>query len=246
MPNISPKIMMSGLLKSLSKALSQKEDLPEQQEELLPTTPSQLHQSGAKRKRTSALPRTAFYSIVLLKGCVLVLAIYGFVNLVLSVEVAFRQTKHDNWCDCGESISEAISKGCKFDHLAGAWLPAHCRDDELSAEFNKAGPGPDGQWQYWLDKNGSLPVHPDEIGLVATTESDVVWTTTDWHVAHCAYYWRKQFRSKKNGVVLEEKYDNEDHIRHCGEAFFRYMVPRTIGTRFHALTFTGRNLQNHH
>jgi len=93
---------MSGLLKSLSKALSQREDLPEQQEELLPTTPSQLHQSGAKRKRTSALPRIEFYSIVLLKGFVLVLAIYGFVNLVLSVEVSLRQTKHDNWCDWGK------------------------------------------------------------------------------------------------------------------------------------------------
>jgi hypothetical protein len=235
MPTTLPKIIMSSLPKSLSRSLSQNEELPEEHEELIPTTSPRLDLSGAKGQRTSVLSRIAPWLVVLLKGCVFVLAIYDFVNLVSPVGVSLSRMKHDNWCECGKSISEAISKGCKFDHLAAAWLPPHCRDDELSAEFNKAGPGPDGQWEYWSDKNGSIPVPPDEVGFIATTENDIVWTTTDWHVEHCVYYWIKQFRSKKNGVVLEKKYDSEDHIRHCGKTFLRYMVPRTIGTRFHAV-----------
>ena len=33
-------------------------------------------------------------------------------------------------CDCGPSIAEALNRGCKYDSLAAAWLPPHCRDDE--------------------------------------------------------------------------------------------------------------------
>lgn len=51
-------------------------------------------------------------------------------------------------CSCGKSVAEAIANGCKYDLLASAWLPEQCRDDELTAEFNKAGPGPNGEWTY--------------------------------------------------------------------------------------------------
>lgn len=51
-------------------------------------------------------------------------------------------------CSCGESVAEAISRGCKYDLLASAWLPKQCRDDELSAEFDRSGPGLDGEWTY--------------------------------------------------------------------------------------------------
>ena len=49
-------------------------------------------------------------------------------------------------CNCGESVKEAISHGCKYDSLAAAWLPDWCRDDELLAEFEKLGPNADGSW----------------------------------------------------------------------------------------------------
>jgi hypothetical protein len=47
-------------------------------------------------------------------------------------------------CDCGESVAETISRGCKFDSLAKTLLPEHCQDDELTAEFNTACNGPNG------------------------------------------------------------------------------------------------------
>jgi hypothetical protein len=51
-------------------------------------------------------------------------------------------------CRCGESVAEALSLGCKYDSLAVAWLPPHCRDDELTAEFEAQGTGPNGSWTY--------------------------------------------------------------------------------------------------
>lgn len=47
-------------------------------------------------------------------------------------------------CYCGTSSTEAKSMGCKYDSLAAAWLPEHCRDDELTAEFDRSGDGPNG------------------------------------------------------------------------------------------------------
>jgi hypothetical protein len=46
-----------------------------------------------------------------------------------------------NHCDCGLDLGTAEAHGYIYDHLATAWLPAHCRDDELTANFDCAGPG---------------------------------------------------------------------------------------------------------
>jgi hypothetical protein len=50
-------------------------------------------------------------------------------------------------------VADAISRGCKFDFLAMAWLPEHCRDEELTAEFGAAGDGTGGLWLYYKDTN---------------------------------------------------------------------------------------------
>lgn len=62
-------------------------------------------------------------------------------------------------CDCGKTIEEAQRRECKYDALATAWLPSYCRDDELTAEFERAGPGPDGAWNYFADEAGKLPLN---------------------------------------------------------------------------------------
>lgn len=78
-----------------------------------------------------------------------VLAFWGFVNIVQQLPVVYRRHSsvvalEDNQlqgCDCGNSVAEAISRRCKFDALSMAWLPEHCRDDELTAEFDTTGKG---------------------------------------------------------------------------------------------------------
>jgi hypothetical protein len=47
-------------------------------------------------------------------------------------------------CWCGTSDEEAMTMGCRYDHLAVDWLPQSCIDDELVKEFDRSGPGPDG------------------------------------------------------------------------------------------------------
>ena len=72
-------------------------------------------------------------------------------------------------CGCGSSIEEAIAKGCKYDEMGATWLPDVCRDDELTAEFNRAGPGPNGQWPYWRDHKKTIPMNLDDMAALAGT-----------------------------------------------------------------------------
>ncbi|EQL03602.1 hypothetical protein OCS_00682 [Ophiocordyceps sinensis CO18] len=122
-------------------------------------------------------------------------------------------------CDCGASIEEAAALGCKYDTLSVSWLPPQCREDQLTAEFDQAGPG--GEWHYWADRNMTEPLTVQQVGALAAKPIDQAqfWTTFGWHVSHCSYYWRKEYRMRQRGLEVEHRYDRESHIQHCHMAF---------------------------
>lgn len=122
-------------------------------------------------------------------------------------------------CQCGSSVSEALDLGCKYDTLSVSWLPDHCREDELVAEFDRA--GPNGSWPYYADKNATIPITIESISRLADLphEQAIFYTSTGWHIAHCAFYWRKEFRMRARGLGTESRYDKESHIEHCYEIF---------------------------
>lgn len=124
-------------------------------------------------------------------------------------------------CDCGTSILEARSLGCKYDALAAAWLPPQCRDDELTTEFEHAGTGVNGTWSYYADREATRIFSTEEVSLLAELPSNqsYFFTTTRWHIAHCSFYWRKEFRMRSRGFPVERRYDKESHIEHCQMTF---------------------------
>jgi hypothetical protein len=136
-------------------------------------------------------------------------------------------------CRCGSSIAEAQRLGCKYDNLSVSWLPAHCRDDELTAEFERAGPGPKGSWAYWADSNATRTITVKEIALLADLprEQAVFFSSFGWHVAHCAFVWRKQFRMRGKGLTIESRYDQENRIEHCYSMFMSRDLLDEVSTR---------------
>lgn len=64
-------------------------------------------------------------------------------------------------CACGNSTAQARELGCKFDALSAAWLPPHCRDDDLLDEFLNHKDGP---WEYWADQEHQQPLSMEEVG----------------------------------------------------------------------------------
>ena len=73
-------------------------------------------------------------------------------------------------CSCGSSSAEAFALGCKFDGIAAAFLPPHCRDDELLDEFDRSGENPDGTWNYWRDPKMKYRLNMAEMGPLADHE----------------------------------------------------------------------------
>ncbi|KAK2010902.1 hypothetical protein LZ32DRAFT_562112 [Colletotrichum eremochloae] len=174
-------------------------------------------------------------SLSTLKDLVLIaFAILGFVSLLQSPTSIHHAHDHsdgiatsDNLqaspaiasCDCGNSTAEAVALGCKYDSLAAAWLPEHCRDDELTAEFERSGPGPDGKWTYWADTAHTKELSVEEIAKMGDDKELRFHMSGHWHVLHCIFYWRKEHRARFNGKMVEPRSDNEKHIKHCGNIF---------------------------
>ncbi|RDW81523.1 uncharacterized protein DSM5745_05080 [Aspergillus mulundensis] len=119
-----------------------------------------------------------------------------------------------NLCDCGRTIDEAIARKCVYDSLATAWLPPHCRDDALTAEFDRSGPGSDGSWPYYADANGTIPIGKAQIALLGDGQRSF-WSLREWHIAHCLFYWEKLVRMRETGAVMERRFDTANHARHC-------------------------------
>ena len=36
-----------------------------------------------------------------------------------------------------------------------------------------------------------------------------------WHITHCAFNWKKQYRAAITGVVIEHETDSVHHVSHC-------------------------------
>jgi hypothetical protein len=119
-----------------------------------------------------------------------------------------------NDCDRGSSITEAKSMDWIFDALASAWLPLECRDDELTAEFNRSGHGPDGSWPYYADPNGTIPITTADMALMGGTRK-FWYSTKEWHVAHCNFTGARKFRMKKTGRLVEKRDDQMGHNIYC-------------------------------
>ena len=116
------------------------------------------------------------------KALFVVLAVWGSVSLILFVLASFR-SKQPISCNCGNSIAEAIARGCTFDGMSTAWLPPACRDEELSYEFDHSGPGPNGEWGYYADQDGNVSLSLQEVSMLAeANDGKGIWVTQEWCV----------------------------------------------------------------
>ncbi|KAJ6142705.1 hypothetical protein N7471_002158 [Penicillium samsonianum] len=185
---------------------------------------------GLDQRSKSTQPRRTLLatSLTFTKSCLLYsLAIWGaftiIANPLQAIEIPFKSrissSIEPRGCDCGESVAEAISRGCRFDGLAMAWLPEHCLDDELAEEFNTMGDGSNGTWIYYADRERTIQIDPNEVAALGDRPEVLVHMSVQWHTIHCIFYWRKQFRTRSNGKIVEPRSDSEHHIKHCGEIF---------------------------
>ncbi|KAB8238203.1 uncharacterized protein BDW43DRAFT_306889 [Aspergillus alliaceus] len=145
---------------------------------------------------------------------------YAEMAQITSTEHLLLQSLRPITCNCGETVSEAIANGCRYDSLAAAWLSPACRNDELIGHFEHAGPNPDGSWLYYADKNKTQVLSLEEVSMLPETGGHF-FTTHQWHLVHCAYYWKKMFLAIEKGTIIEHRYNNLAHLEHCEMMFLK-------------------------
>ncbi|KAL7621505.1 hypothetical protein AAE478_008829 [Parahypoxylon ruwenzoriense] len=184
-----------------------------------------LGEDGVNALRVSRKQSTFRYITSICGRIVLVLlSAWGVVSLFISAAdyIAKSHNPSERFaaptypsCSCGgTTVAEAKRRGCIFTPLAIAWLPSHCVDIELANDFDKQGPGPNGEWDYWSDINMTRRLTREEVGNLADY-GGVFYATQDWHLMHCVYTWMKHYRSKWTGVTIERRSNGLDHIGHC-------------------------------
>jgi hypothetical protein len=162
------------------------------------------------------------------------LTIWGFFDICFIVfrnaswEKLGRTYNNTPQCWCGTQNEEAVAMGCIYDHIAVDWLPPHCHDADLVAEFDASGPGTNGTWSYYrIESQGMLgpnfiPIEEEPTTTIDTfaQRGEDYWATTEWHVAHWLFTWRKQIRflgQDLEGNLIEPWNAKEAHVKHCSE-----------------------------
>ncbi|KAF4587168.1 hypothetical protein GQ602_003861 [Ophiocordyceps camponoti-floridani] len=198
------------------------------------------HELGARRKRRChrrewrRLHSVGHVVVFLLASWGLIALCLEIAQRITSQQWLFRSETPDpyhpetlepgrNSCHCGNTIKEALSLGCVYDTMATAWLPPYCRDEKLTAEFDRSGPGPEGQWSYFADKAGTVPLSTAEMARLGETDGSF-WASRDWHIVHCLFYWQKYIRMRETGVIMEQRFDTIHHVKHCSR-LIRNPVP---------------------
>ncbi|GIC88158.1 uncharacterized protein Aud_004549 [Aspergillus udagawae] len=167
--------------------------------------------NACKRYRTSRLQTKDIF--------ILLLASFGLIDLGLRALALLRLRRYIS-CNCGDTIQEARNNNCRYDSFAAAWLPPACRNDELLEQFERAGPNTDGSWPYYADKNGTKVLSLEQVSMLPEMGGHF-FATHQWHLVHCAYYWKKMFLASKTGTVIEHRYNNLAHINHCEMMFLK-------------------------
>lgn len=191
---------------------------------------------SCKRRRPALRSLTQRVSVRLVSDIVLfLLAIFGIMMLVSPTATCSisappppaiqRPTpdpgRNPTICDCGSSIAEAQSRGCKYDELALAWLPDRCRDESLRVQFVVAGDGPGGRWLHWRYQNKTGLLTDEQVAAFADSPGGRLYSPAKWFVAQCIFYWRKQIRAPVSGVIVEPRYNDIGYILKCADVFMK-------------------------
>lgn len=191
----------------------------------LPLKHTDVEESDENEKSSSSSTRR--WAILLRNAVIYLFALYGLISIITQTYAHFPFSKPKSTCACGSSAEEALSRGCKFDPFALAWLPETCRDDALIEEFTALGRTNNHSWEFYTWPKATQKLSLDEVAMAAdvvgTSNRSAVTTTVDWHHTHCLYLWRKLYRTRYTGLTMEERYDSEHHQKHCVESILEWV-----------------------
>ncbi|KAF2715974.1 hypothetical protein K431DRAFT_236429 [Polychaeton citri CBS 116435] len=122
---------------------------------------------------------------------------------------------------CGNSSTEARALGCVFDLLTNNWMPEYCSDPSTDAEYREWVLDPSrelGAWAFFYDDQAERQVGSEE--ELSDLVGEHVYTTTQNHLAHCAFIARRMHRLV-TGEIFAVTHNTFAHTVHCTSAILK-------------------------
>ena len=129
--------------------------------------------------------------------------------------------------NCGDSIEEALARGCSFDPLTAAWIPPNCPRDMTTEFIEAGGASKDKKWRYWADKEGEHEFQGFE-ELSHNGTGARYWTTQREHLNHCLYMLlrvhRLMQRARHGDGRVDWKSESFSHFTHCATMLYNTSI----------------------
>jgi len=123
---------------------------------------------------------------------------------------------------CGDSLTEAMARGCTFDPLADMWLPAECSRaytseylGEYVDKYNNGTP-----WRYWADAERKHEIFNRSLYVDGT----VYYSITKDHIIHCGLTLMRFADAIGTGARVGRMGSFEEHIKHCAGELMEYAL----------------------
>lgn len=166
------------------------------------------------RKRFYGCSRKyACFSILILSSIICLILIY-----IPQIAAIRKPSKTPSMLHCGSSATEARELGCVFDLLTNNWMPEICSDPVTDAEYRAWVLETDrelGAWAFFYDKNAEHRVGSEQ--ELSNLVGHQVYTTTQNHLAHCAFLARRMHRLI-DGEIAAVAHNPLKHTVHCTSA----------------------------
>lgn len=161
-------------------------------------------------------------------------------TFIIIVHITHSHPAENALSPCGQSPSDARAKGCHFEPMMSAWIPAQCVYPSLMNEY----PDIFSIWSWYSDSNLTAPItSPSQLDELRAGNYSVIWTSRkNNHEFHCLYAWRKtsialNAPGGKNGLLDTRSYDLH-HSTHCAKGIWKLLEGEdpSEGTR-HAINW---------
>jgi hypothetical protein len=110
---------------------------------------------------------------------------------------------------CGNTIEEALARGCTFDILSMSWLRDSCPRDQADEFVLYPGAEP---WRYFRHENATGEM--DEAAL-SELGAGLWWAKQKEHMAHCAFMLLRLHAVLERGERPDGLTGSLKHSKHC-------------------------------
>jgi hypothetical protein len=152
-------------------------------------------------------PRILYFGMAV----ILLIGLYGLVFYAGVSNMKALASQPIEYPGCGNTSAEALTNGCVFNFVSGAWVHPDCHDAELDEEFLQVQ-----NWHWYADAENKHELTRDFIRQ--TGGPNPIYVSIEYHQQHCAYTWKKLHRAVIQRKPIDSAIGVYRHTDHCTKA----------------------------